>query len=192
MSALTFSIPSLGCVCTFNGLVCVRARIYIISFLGLCICVYSYICMRPCLSLSLSPCLSLALRPLDSPAVLTLASPYAVEDGTDLSQREEMRDGINEGERGHRCQRRMRVWILSHREHVGVAFLSQRGWKKGIKRGVEGKPSERLSSRREGGMKGREGVAGLSQSTTKWKGAWLDVTHFELSLTSQTQCSMWV
>ncbi len=110
--------------------VCVQATsvyIYTISFLRLCICVYSYICMCPCLSLSLSPCLFLAPRPPDSPAVLTLASLCAVGVGQILG-REEMRDGINEGERGHRCQRRMRmrVWILSCREHMGVALCSRR------------------------------------------------------------------
>lgn len=108
--------------------VCVQATcvcIYTISFLRLCICVYSYICMCPCLSLSLSPCPSPAPRPPDSPAVLTLASPYAEGVGQILA-REEMRDGINEGERGHRCQRRMRVWILSCGEHVGVALCSRR------------------------------------------------------------------
>lgn len=107
--------------------VCVQAMcvcIYTISFLRLCICVYSYICMCSCLSLSLSPCLSLAPRPMDSPAVLTLASPCALGMGQILA-REEMRDGINEGERGHRCQRRMRVWILSCREHVRVALRSR-------------------------------------------------------------------
>lgn len=119
------------CVCRTlgNGLRFVRRLcvcIYTISFLRLCICVYSYICMCPCLSLSLSPCLPLAPCPPDSPTVLTLASTYA----TGLVQiwaREKMRDGINEGERGHRCQRkRMRVWILSCREHMGVALCSAR------------------------------------------------------------------
>lgn len=86
------------CVCVFIPF----------PFLRLCICVYSYICMCPCLSLPLSPCLSLAPRHPDSPAVITLASPYATGMGQILAG-EEMRDGINEGERGQRCQRRMRV-----------------------------------------------------------------------------------
>lgn len=135
MSAVTFSIPSLRCVCVCvrctlgNGLGFVRRLcvcIYTISFLRLCICVYSYICMCPCLSLSLSPCLPPALCPPDSPTVLTLASTCAAGTGQ-IWAGEKMRNGINEGERGHRCQRRrMRVWILSCREHMGVALCSAR------------------------------------------------------------------
>lgn len=113
--------------CTLgNGLCAGRVCIYTISFLRLCICVFSYICMCPCLSLSLSPCPPLAPCPPDSPTVLTLASTYAAGMGQ-IWAREKMRDGINEGERGHRCQRRrMRVWILSCREHMGVALCSVR------------------------------------------------------------------
>lgn len=101
--------------------------IYTISFLRLCICVYSYICMCSCLSLSLFPCLSPS-HPPDSWVVLTLASLCAVGIGRILA-REEMRNGINEGERGHRCQRRIRVWILSCREQQGVALCSQETYK---------------------------------------------------------------
>lgn len=43
---------------------------------------------------------------------------------------------------------------------------------------------------------GREGMgglgAGLSWSITKWKGAWLCVTQFELPSTSQTQYATYV
>lgn len=114
-------------LCNGLGFVCrLCVCIYTISFLRLCICVYSYICMCLCLSLSLSPCPPLAPCPPDSPTVLTLASTYAVGMGQILA-REKMRDEINEGERGHRCQRRrMRVWILSCREHMGVALRIRR------------------------------------------------------------------
>lgn len=153
-------LSDVGAPCALQCLGVVRrlcVRIYTIFFARFCINVYSYICMCPCLSLSLSPCPSRAPRPPDSPAVLTLASPYAVGMGQILA-REEMRDGINEGERGHRCQRRMRVWILSCREHVEVA-LHSRG--KDKKKGVEEKPSKRLSN---------------TESEREWQvlaGAWL-------------------
>ena len=113
MSLLTFSIPSLRCVCTLcsaMAYVCVQAMcVYLYHFLSeimhMCVFIHMHV---PCLSLSLSPWLSPAPRPPDPPAVLTLASPYAAGMGQILA-REEMRDGINEGERGHRCQQRMRV-----------------------------------------------------------------------------------
>lgn len=122
--------------------------IYTISFPRLCISVYSYICMCLCLSLSLSPRLSRASRPPDSPAVLTLASPYAAGMGQILA-REEIRDGINEGERGHCCQRSMRMWILSCTEHMEVALHS---WGKDKeRRGREAKQATVKYVEREGG-----------------------------------------
>ena len=149
------------CVC-----VCVCVCIYTISFLRLCICVYSYICMCPCLSSSLSPCLS--PRPPDSQAVLTLASPYAVGKGQILT-REEMREGINEEERGHRCQRGIRVWILSCTEHVRVALCSQGKDKEESKRSQASDCQVEREREREREQE-REGVAGLSWSMAKWRG----------------------
>lgn len=76
---------------------------------------------------------------------------------------EETRKGINEGERGHRCQRRRRrrrrrrrVWILSCREHMGVA-LCRRG------RDKESRRWEAMQAV----VKSGEGVAGLSWSMAK-------------------------
>lgn len=86
--------------------------IYTIFFPRLCICVYSYIYLSLCLSLSLSPCPPLPSCLSDLPSVLTLASTYGVGMGK-ISAREEMRDRINEGRRGHHQRKnRMRVWIL--------------------------------------------------------------------------------
>lgn len=132
-----FSIPSLGCVRILSSALayglCARLCVYLYHFFPeiMHMCVYSYICMCPRLSLSLSPCPPWAPCPPDSPTVLTLASTCAAGMGQIVAG-EEMRHGINEGERGHRCQRRTRkrVWIPPCREHVGVALCRMKtGWR---------------------------------------------------------------
>lgn len=132
-----FSIPSLRCVCVLSSALayglCARCvYIYTISFLRLCICVciHTYACARVYHCLCLHARLEL-LAPPDSPTVLTLASTCAAGMGQIVAG-EEMRHGINEGERGHRCQQRTRkrVWILPCREHVGVALCRMKtGWR---------------------------------------------------------------
>lgn len=92
---------------------------------------------------------------------ISISLHVCCRDGTHPQPGEEMRKGINEGERGHRCQRRrwrrrMRVWILSCREHMGVALCRRR-------RDKESRRWEAMQAV----VKSREGVAGLSWSMAK-------------------------
>lgn len=163
MSALTSSIPSLGCVCTFNGLVfvCRQCECAFIPFPlwdYAYVCVHTYACAHVYHCLCLQACLSSSSPSGFASRINISLSVHCCGDGLDLSRR-----GNEERDKWRRKE--VRGWGCEYC-HAGSTWEwhSVAGEKDEEERG--GREAKRALVK----WGEEEGVAGLSWSIAKWSG----------------------